>query len=381
MESITTNSNATVVLNLVTTATEETDTTTQDTFMEEVETYTTYKIANFLDTYWFPVLIPVGVVGNILSFLVMIKPNNRKMSTCIYMAAISINDNFMMYVCCHLHLVSSVQIHKWHKVECQWIGIAALFALQNCTFQIVAMTLDKYIAIKWPHRAATHSTPGRARCIAASVFVFTFICNIPHFFLTGVFGGQCVAYTTGGFIGRVVSWLFFVLNAVIPFTLLIHMNYVIVRSVRESRNLFRPREGTTQGMDRRQKNMKSAENQLTIMLLLVTTLFLILLCPTYFRFIYNVFARRDTPIEYAKSLLIYQASSKLYISNSGINFFLYCISGQKFRNDLKDILCCCVTRRKDESQSTGTEISTTRNSNSTQFTSFPSINSGKGQET
>ena len=127
--------------------------------------------------------------------------------------------------------------------------------------------------------------------------------------------------------------------------------------------------------------MKSAENQLTIMLLLVTTLFLILLCPTYFRFIYNAFARRDTPIEYAKSLLIYQASSKLYISNSGINFFLYCISGQKFRNDLKDILCCCVTRRKDESQSTGTEISTTRNSNSTQFTSFPSINSGKGQET
>ena len=372
MESTSFNNSVTPELSLVT-GREETETTTEDTFMEEVQTYTTFKIADFLDTYWFPVLIPIGVVGNILSFLVMIKPNNRKMSTCIYMAAISINDNFMMYVSCHLHLVSSVQIHKWHKVECQWIGIAALFALQNCTFQIVAMTLDKYIAIKWPHRASSHSTPGRARCIAASVFIFTFICNIPHFFLTGVFGGQCVAYTTGGFIGRVVSWLFFVLNAVIPFTLLIHMNYVIVKSVRESRNMFRPREGATRGMDRRQKNMKNAENQLTIMLLLVTTLFLILLCPTYFRFIYNAFAKRDTPVEYARSLLIYQASSKLYISNSGINFFLYCISGQKFRNDLKEILCCSVTRSKNESQPTGTEISTTRSSNATlsqEFNSF-----------
>ena len=51
-------------------------------------------------------------------------------------------------------------------------------------------------------------------------------------------------------------------------------------------------EGSGQGMDARQKNMRNAENQLTIMLLLVTTLFLILLCPTYFKFIYLVFAKQ-----------------------------------------------------------------------------------------
>ena len=53
----------------------------------------TYVVASFIDMYWFPVLIPVGLVGNTLSFLVMIKPNNRKMLTCIYMATISVNDN------------------------------------------------------------------------------------------------------------------------------------------------------------------------------------------------------------------------------------------------------------------------------------------------
>ena len=76
--------------------TEDTKITTTDTFMAEVETYIAFEIATTLSVYWFPILVPIGLVGNNLSFLVMIKPNNRKMSTCIYMAVLSVNDNLMM---------------------------------------------------------------------------------------------------------------------------------------------------------------------------------------------------------------------------------------------------------------------------------------------
>ena len=134
---------------------EDTKITTENTFMKEVESYTTFKIANFINTYWFPVLVAIGPVGNTLSFLVMIKPNNRRMSTCIYMAAISINDNIMMGSCLFDYLVAAVQIHEWNPTECKIHVFVALFALQNGTFQVLAMTLDKYIAIKWPHKAAT----------------------------------------------------------------------------------------------------------------------------------------------------------------------------------------------------------------------------------
>ena len=79
---------------MVNNSTVETD--SQDTFLQEAETYMTYKVARYIDNYWFPVLIPFGLFGNTLSFLVMLKPNNRKVSTCIYMAAISINDNVMI---------------------------------------------------------------------------------------------------------------------------------------------------------------------------------------------------------------------------------------------------------------------------------------------
>ena len=362
MKSTEWNYNVTSVRRFVTTGWEATDATTEDNFIAEVESYTSFKIANFISIYWFPFLVPIGLIGNTLSFLVMIKPNNRRMSTCIYMAAISINDNIMMCICFHDYLVSVLHIHNWKRIECKLSVFLTLFALQNGTFQVLAMTLDKYIAIKWPHKAATYSTPTRAKMIAVGWYIFAFVYNVPPLFLSYIISNQCYSYGNSSVIARVYTWFSFVLNAAIPFTLLIHMNFIIVKTVRNSRKMFRTNDTNT-GMETRQKTMKNAENQVTIMLVSVTTLFLILLCPTYFRFIYLVFAKPDTPFEYANSILFIQVTYKLYSSNSGINFFLYCISGQKFRNDLKEILCCwhishfSKTYSKNEPHSTTTEIS------------------------
>ena len=347
------NNNITSANNIATTEWEDAD-TGNDTFMEEVEALLTFKIAMIVNRYWFSALVPIGLVGNTLSFLVMIKPNNRKVSTCIYMAAISISDNIMMYVCFHVFLIDVLKTHEWHHMECKFQNVIALYALQNGTFLILAMTTDKYIAIKWPHKTATYSTPRRAKMIAVGLSVGAFVYNIPHLFLSSFMGDLCVAYAIDNLITRMYSWFTFVLNAIIPFTLLIYMNFVIVKTVRSSRRSFGDND---RGMDARQKAMKSAENQLTIMLLLVTTLFLILLCPTYVRFIYLSFADPSTPLEYANQILIFQITVRLFMTNTGLNFFLYCISGKKFRNDLKEILCSGNSQlsgntRSDESQST-----------------------------
>ena len=232
MESATVNT--TSVLNLVTTAWEESE-TTKDIFMEDVESYLIFKIGNFINIYYYPVFIPVALAGNTLSFLIMTKQNNRKMSTCIYMAAISINDNLMMYMTCHDYLVVVVQIHTTYQLERKFLAFVALFALQNSTFLVVAMTIDKYIAIKWPHKAATYSTPKRAKMIAITVYVCTFVFNIPHFFLSSVIGGQCFNFGISSVFSKMYSWLSFILNAKILFTLLIYMNFVIVKAVRKSR--------------------------------------------------------------------------------------------------------------------------------------------------
>ena len=341
------------------------DTTISDNFMAEVETYVTFQIATTLNVYWFPILVPIGLVGNTLSFLVMIKPSNRKTSTCIYMAVLSINDNLMMCLALYDWLISVVHIHQWYLLECKIFAFLVFLGLLNSTFQVVFMTMDKYIAIKWPHRAATYSTPRKTRIIVFGTFVSVTTFNIPHLFISNIVGGECVGYVTGGRITKVYSWSTFVINATIPFSMLIYMNLIIVKTVRKSNKLF-GNKGIVSGyntqnvinkaIENRQRILKSVNNQLTIMLLLVTTLFLILLIPTYVRFIYWNLIRRDSPSVYASSMLFFQITYKLYVTNSGINFFLYCSSGQKFRRDLKEIICC-VTNKTDRSLTTATDRS------------------------
>ena len=113
-----------------------------DTFLQEAETYTTYKMARYIDSFWFPVLVPIGLVGYTLPFLVMIRSNNRKVSTCIYMAATSINDNAMMF-----WALWYFYSFENNPMLCKVIIFVSFLILQNSTFQILAMTIDKYIAI------------------------------------------------------------------------------------------------------------------------------------------------------------------------------------------------------------------------------------------
>ena len=225
------------------------------------------------------------------------------------------------------------------------------------------MTFDKYVAIKWPHRSTIYSTPKRAKVIILTTIICVAMYNLPHLYTTTVVAGACYGYSVKSILTKVFSWLTIVINAVITFTLLIHMNYVIVKTVKNSRKMFRNSVGSA-GVEIREKTMKSAENQLTTMLLLVTTLFLILLLPTYFRFIYVAFVSPDTPSKIATSMLISEISYKLYVTNSGINFFLYCVSGQKFRNDLKEIVCCI---RRSSSSSTSEESCAYTNTSSIEF--------------
>ena len=165
--------------------------TTEMNFLQEAETYLTYKMAKYIQRYWFPILIPLGLVGNTLSFLVMIKPNNRKVSTCNYMAAISINDNAIMFwALWYLYSFEN------NPVLCKIIVLVSFLIVQNSTFQILAMTIDKYIAIRWPQRAATYSTPKRAKITIFTIFILVTLYNLPHYFITDLIEGQCYGYVS-----------------------------------------------------------------------------------------------------------------------------------------------------------------------------------------
>ena len=83
---------------------------------------------------------------------------------------------------------------------------------------------------------------------------------------------------------------------------------------------------------------KHPEKQVvTTLLLEVTFVFLFLNIPVRTLVFYLNFYSGNTPTYYASLHLLYQVGQKAFYTNHGINFFLYVISGQKFRTDLRNI--------------------------------------------
>ena len=67
-----------------------------DEFMRKASTYPQFKIGVAINDYYFPSIVSVGIVGNILRFLVMVQPHNRHISTCVYMASLSVSDTILI---------------------------------------------------------------------------------------------------------------------------------------------------------------------------------------------------------------------------------------------------------------------------------------------
>ena len=79
-----------------------------------------------------------------------------------------------------------------------------------------------------------------------------------------------------------------------------------------------------------------------MILLLVTFSFLLLTTPAYMFFLFSMIIDfGQSPKHQADFQLFFSTSQKTWYINNGINFFLYILSGTKFRNDFINLFQCC----------------------------------------
>ena len=218
------------------------------------------------------------------------------------------------------------------------LAITILFASFLCSMLlIVSMTFDRFYSIIRPHKAASFNTVKRTKIVIICIISFSILYSIPHLFVSSHNGWQCMPYGNAlkKTYGRFYYWLSFTINFVVPFVSLLVMNSVIINTLRK-RSRFIDSNSTEEN-----QGSKSSERQVYAILLLVTFGFLILSTPAYMLFLYmmvvDFFA---SPATFATYYIFYNFAQKAQHSNHGINFFLYVISGTKFRNDLLGLFKC-----------------------------------------
>ena len=113
------------------------------------------------------------------------------------------------------------------------------------------------------------------------------------------------------------------------------MNCIIIQKLRK-RSDMKDVRSIGQGHS---KGQGSSDIQIYVLLLVVTFSFLILMSPTHvFLLFVQFFDYTKTAKSFALYYLLFNIAHKAYNTNYGINFYLYVISGHKFRTDLVNLL-------------------------------------------
>ena len=224
------------------------------------------------------------------------------------------------------------------------------------------MTFERFYSIIRPHKAASFNTVKKARVVIVCIMVIFAFFSVPHFFMTSRYGTACVPFAKGTdhFAGKLYYWCDQVVGLFFPFLALLIMNSVIIHTLRKRSTLLLTRSKTLdEGQGHNEghlSKMKSSEKQTIIMLLLVTFGYLILMIPANGMTLYPIFVDfSSSPKLYAVYFLFMSIGIKTFYTNYGINFYLYVISGSKFRSDLLKLfqnLCPYLCKKRALAQKT-----------------------------
>ncbi len=301
--------------------------------------------------YAMPCTTAVGIVFNILSAVVFSEERMRRMSSSRYLLALAISD-------C-LSLLS--ELVKWlgdwrlgylflhtQRITCKFIYHLRYSSQLLSAFLVATVTSERMFVVCYPLKASSILTVKLASGIIVGETVAAILLGAygsVYFDLVIFFGKtSClidffkdgVAYEYCNLI--ISKILGEVLTSVIVAVMTGIIIYKLMRSRKERSELS---GGKTSG-----SSTTAQDRQLTVMLVVVASTFVVLRAP--YTIIWYLSHYRNTqpffpvlPENLRRLSEGLNISYVLYMMNYAINFFLYSLSGRRFRETLAGLCCGC----------------------------------------
>ena len=374
---------------------------------------------------YIPLVVSVGVVGNILCFVTLVFSSLRATSTCVYMAAIAVLDCVILVLdlCVLIRgFLGHTEFYLRNDWACGFHNFLFYFSIHSDVLLLLAMTIDRFIVVRFPLKAQRLCTPSSALKAIAAVCFFCFALNFQIFFTRrlGASGNvddplRCwhPDPEVDFFMKKIYTWIDASIYSFIPFLSLLALNVLIIKQLKTSRKFskqFTERRGgnktskvsklrvemegdtvtsdvCTSNTDLSRSEFNSCETvdecvdsvpsatksisiisgkkanggggrsestpaakkaavntNITMMLLMVSFTFLLLTSPVVIVLLYKrYYWLPSTNAEKAQARLTHAFVDNLMYTNHAVNFLLYCLSGRRFRLELKRLLdgACC----------------------------------------
>ncbi|XP_041374610.1 probable G-protein coupled receptor B0563.6 [Gigantopelta aegis] len=310
----------------------------------QLEDFWQYRLSIQIHLYYFPFIISVGIPGNVISFVVLVFSSFRRSTTARYLAVISILD--VIILCTGAVWLINKRMPEedvFRPGSCKAFLFVFYFTAHWDVLLLVAVTAERYIVVVFPLMADTMVSMKRTVVIICLAALLSVGLNMHHFFTayvrvsntTGLtYCGSSGGETTKFFKYRIYPWIDSIIYFVLPFTAIFVLNISMMHITGRATR----RRGHMQNMRSSDVNRKQIE--LTVMLLLVSFFFLLLTGPMGVILIVERIAWIPTSLkEKAVHRLIHSVVDNMMYTNHAINFLFYCFSGQRFRNEVRRLMC------------------------------------------
>lgn len=301
-----------------------------DGSLYQVYNFEMYRLGLSIVNWCIIVGVLLALFGNTLVVIVMSLPHNRKSPTSLFFTALAISDFLLILILPFerwLHWISGKSIYSISHPIMILKVILNYSVPQISSWILICITIERVLSVIIPHKIKSICTMKRSWAVLVSlilfilavyIFAFNVLVEVTYSELLGPLWEDKVPYGV-----QLIQWWDLIMTLLVPFVVFIIGSTVIIAQLTRASLLKHGKQN-------------ERNNSLTAKLLAANAVFMITMSPfcVYFNFGLS-FNESPETIFYVTSVLLLLSDS-----NAAWNFFVYCLSGTRFRSDVKKVLCC-----------------------------------------
>lgn len=292
--------------------------------------------AHILIRFIYPVIILLGTFLNMLSICV---PNLKHTTTSFLFVMLAITDTLSLFTAVEewLKNMTGLYLSASTDVSCKIYRYISYVITDNSGWILIAVITERVINMVRPHTAALICTKNNAVKLLCSFLICICVCYIPvpmlaqsfHTIISDKDGITLHVDVFCGYFGSVITWLKSFIHCIVPFTLMLIGNIIVIillyKTIKKRRSFGNA--GTTH---------LEYEKLISLSILTISACFtyLFLTMPYMLYLSIDIEPLYDTYNDYVFATLLFFVCAMLleYVNNS-INFLLYCMGSRRFRNE------------------------------------------------
>lgn len=318
-----------------------------------------------------PILIIFGTVGNVLSIIVLSSRKFNRWSSSVYLLGLAVADLCALYIGLMRQWIKysfDSDIRHFHPVLCKIHWWLMYTCADVPVWILTAITVERLISTMCPYKSKAICTKNRAKIVLIVIVISALAINSHLLYGFGkleiaaaneTLVIPCAPITDAyrQFFGKVWTWIDLCKYSLVPFALLSTGNiciiYKLLASGRKVKTQVAPTTSQTQASSGNERT-----SNMTILLVCLNFVFIISTAPVCIYFIGEPYwIPKDVPRDIQLQDPWWAFVNMLMYINNSANFILYCLTGSRFRDAVKELLCK-NTNRIDVTSTGGNTINT-----------------------